>query len=132
MLNIKESIRKIKVGSRLGVIGYTIQRMGKNNNFSVIDNYGGHGICIDKNGNGIPHAMPFVSNKNSMDNGVRFQSGMTIAIEPLFALGSNRTFTDSDGWTVLTDNVNSHFEHTVFIHENEVEVMTKREDEDNF
>lgn len=128
---LKLSINTVKVGKNLGMIGHTIYQHARKNNFSVVEKYGGHGICIDHNGNGIPHAQPFVSNKSEMHDGIIIQPNLTIAIEPLFVLGnSNKTTTLNDGWSVVCENLTAHEEHTIFIHENEVEVITSRENID--
>lgn len=119
------AINKIKIGSQLGVIGDTIYKIGKRNGYGVVHHYGGHGITENN-----PHCFPFVSNKDEINNGIRFQPGVTIAIEPLFVLGGdNFTYTGNDGWTVLTRNISCHMEHTIFIHEDKVEILTLREDE---
>jgi methionyl aminopeptidase len=122
--SLMDAINSIKIGKRLGCIGEAIHNCAKKNNFSVIVPYGGHGISISKDGVGIPHADPFVSNKSSSDEGVRFQPGMTIAIEPLMCIGNPITKLDRDGWTVCTNDMSAHFEHTIFIHENRVEILT--------
>jgi len=120
--SLMKGIATIKVGERLGVIGNAISRCAKGYGFSVVSSYGGHGLDYD-----TPHASPFVSNKANPDEGVRIRAGMTLAIEPLFVLGpSNRTRVMDDGWTVVCDDLCSHFEHTVFVHEDRIEVITDR------
>lgn len=119
---LMKAIAAVKVGERLGVIGNAISRCAKGYGFSVVSSYGGHGLEYD-----TPHASPFVSNKATPDEGVRIQAGMTLAIEPLFVIGSsNRTRVMPDGWTVVCDDLCSHFEHTIFVHEDRIEVITDR------
>jgi methionyl aminopeptidase len=52
---------------------------------------------------------------------------MTIAIEPMVTLGTDRVFIAPDGWTVLTaDNKwAAHFEHTILITEDGAEILTE-------
>ncbi|MGY8716312.1 MAG: type I methionyl aminopeptidase, partial [Verrucomicrobiia bacterium] len=52
--------------------------------------------------------------------------GMTLAIEPMVNVGSWRTRTLADGWTIVTaDSKDSaHFEHTVLTTERGPEVLT--------
>jgi methionyl aminopeptidase len=90
----------------------------------VVTRYGGHGLEWNK-----PHAPPFVANKSEVDSEIRIQEGLAIAIEPMLTIGSPETWTANDGWTVLTNNVGAHFEHSVFVHKDHVEVITWREDE---
>jgi methionyl aminopeptidase len=124
------AINKIKVGLQLGVIGDAIYKIGKDNGYGVVTSYGGHSICTNEKGEGVPHAFPFVSNKDIPNNGIRFQPGMTLAIEPLFVLGGDSfTYLNEDGWTVNCKNISCHQEHTIFVHENEVEILTLRKNE---
>lgn len=125
------AIKAIKIGSKLGVIGNAIYKTAKNAGFNVIDAYGGHGIDISKNGEGIPHAPPFVSNKSDPNEGITLCSGLTLAIEPLLVPGncSTKTKTAADKWTITTEDVSVHHEHTIFIHNDQIEIMTHRDDE---
>jgi methionyl aminopeptidase len=132
--SLYEGIKAIKIGARIGSIGYAINRCAKNMGFNVIDTYGGHGIAhgID-NLTDIPHAPPFVSNKSKQNEGIRIQPGLTIAIEPLLvsAISSTSTYTASDGWTVLMrhKDICAHYEHSVRMHDTFLEVLTYRGNE---
>lgn len=119
--SLMKGIEAIQVGKRLGVIGNAISKCAKGYGFNVINNYGGHGLDWD-----IPHAAPFVENKSDPDVGIRIQPGLSIAIEPMLVIGSVNTKVSSDGWTVLTEDIGAHFEHSVFIHEDHVEIVTDR------
>lgn len=118
---LMKGIEAIQVGKRLGVIGNAISRHAKTYGFGVINNYGGHGLDWD-----IPHAPPFVENKSDESRGIRIQPGLAIAIEPMLVLGSTATTTLNDGWTVVTPDLSAHFEHSVFVHEDHVEIITDR------
>jgi methionyl aminopeptidase len=119
---LTKAIESISVGKRLGIIGHTIFKHAKLNGFNVISNYGGHGLTWNK-----PHANPFVSNKSLPEEGIRIQPGLSIAIEPMLVIGSINTHVLLDGWTVVTDDIGCHFEHTVFIHSDKVEIITNRD-----
>ena len=118
---LMKGIAAIQVGKRLGCIGHAISRHAKNSGFGLITNYGGHGLDWS-----IPHAAPFVSNTGSPDEGIRIQPGLSIAIEPMLVMGSTHTQTLADGWTVVTPDVSAHFEHSIFVHEDHVEIITDR------
>jgi methionyl aminopeptidase len=119
---LMKGIEAIKVGAKLGVIGQAISKCAKGYGYNIINNYGGHGL--DWN---TPHASPFVANKATADEGIRIQPGLAIAIEPMLVLGSTTTTTLNDGWTVMTPDLSAHFEHSVFVHEDRVEIITSRE-----
>ncbi len=120
---LQAAIDSIKIGSQLGVIGNAIYKTARMNGFNVITSYGGHGLCWGK-----AHAPPFVANKAEINEGIRIVPGMSIAIEPLLVPANcsiNSKILD-DGWTVVTDDVSAHEEHSLFVHEDHVEIITKR------
>lgn len=120
------SIKAMAVGKPLGVIGNAIYRTAKQAGFNVITKFGGHGIDWNK-----PHADVFVPNRASPEEGIRIQPGLTIAIEPLLVPGNctGNTRIDDDGWTVCTEDVGAHHEHSLYVHKDHVEIITWREDE---
>ncbi len=124
-LCLYNAIRAISVGKRLGVVGNAIYKTAKNAGFNVVEKYGGHGITYNQ-----VHAAPFVSNKSSSDEGVVIQAGMCLAIEPLVGSGDVKTTLQDDGWTVNTQDIFAHVEHSLYIHDDCVEIMTWRPDEE--
>lgn len=123
---LMRAINSIKVGSRLGIIGHTISKCAKKNGFGLITKYGGHGISITDDGLGIPHSAPFVANHANINEGIRIQPGLVLAIEPMLVIGASDTKTLNDGWTVVTNDIGAHFEHSIFIHNDHVEILTLR------
>lgn len=115
-------IAAIKVGNQLGCIGNAISKCAKSYQFALVTQYGGHGL--DWN---VPHAAPFVSNKGEVDEGIRIQSGLAIAVEPMLVIDSSSTRVLDDGWTVVTHDVGAHAEHSIFVHSDRVEIITWRE-----
>jgi len=67
-----------------------------------------------------------VENKSELENGIRIQPGLAIAIEPMLVLGSTDTKVLDDGWTVVTPDMGGHFEHSIYVHEDHVEILTDR------
>lgn len=116
-----EGIAAIRVGAHLYDIGYSIQKFVEGNGFSVLRDYTGHGI-----GRNL-HEDPSVPNYGKPGTGIPLRAGMTLAIEPMITAGSYKVYTDKNGWTVKTvDGSNSaHFEHTVAIFEDRVELLTE-------
>ena len=116
-----KAIESIKVGNRLGCIGNAIHKHIKKNGFSTIEKYAGHGISYN-----CPHDSPFVANKAEVNEGIVIQPGLSIAIEPLAIMGDTYTYVSNDGWTVLGYYLSSHHEHSIFVHEDHVEILTLR------
>jgi methionyl aminopeptidase len=115
-------IRSIAIDRRLGCIGNAISKIAKNKGYGNITQYGGHGLTWN-----TPHSSPFVCNAGSPNEGIRFQPNMTLAIEPMFTTGSTKTWVDKDGWTVYCEaEMSAHWEHTIFIHADRVEIITDR------
>lgn len=119
--SLNAAIRSVAVGKRLGVIGNAISRVARDTGFGLVTNYGGHGISLNK-----PHAPPFVPNRATPDEGIMIVEGLTIAVEPMFTMGVPKTSVHSDGWTVMTEDVGAHWEHSLYVHADHVEVITFR------
>lgn len=123
--SLYSSIRAMAPGKKIGVIGSAIYATLKNK-YDVVTNYGGHGIKYH-----TAHAQPFIANRSLPSEGVRIQPGLTIAIEPQAVLKTGAPFTkvSSDGWTVNVADISSHWEHSVYVHDTHVEIITHRIDE---
>jgi methionyl aminopeptidase len=119
--SLDRAIAAVAVGKRIGVIGNAISKFAQGKGYGIITNYGGHGIMEN-----TPHAAPFVCNKASPNEGVVMQSGLSIAIEPQLTLGGTTTWVAEDGWTVNCESLSAHFEHTLFLHPDRVEIITAR------
>ncbi len=125
--SLSQGISAVQIGKKLGVIGNAVyQTVRRQNRFSLVTRYGGHGLDYNR-----PHAPPFVSNKTQSNEGPIIQAEMSLAIEPMLVLGDNFTrVSEKDGWTVLTNGIGAHFEHTIFIHhDGKIEIMTEWEKE---
>ena len=80
-------------------------------------------------GHGVGHKVhedPNIPNYGRPDTGPWLDKGMTIAIEPMVTLGTERVYIAPDGWTVKTADGkwSAHFEHTVLITETGAEILT--------
>ncbi len=115
-----KGVQAIKIGARLGDIGSTIQQFVEENGFSVIRDYTGHGVGREL------HEDPAIPNFGVAGRGVPLRVGMTLAIEPMIAAGSYEVYTEKNGWTVKTVDGShaAHFEHTIAILEDGVDLLT--------
>lgn len=121
--SLSNGIAAVSVGKKVGCIGDAIYKSTKNSGFNLIQHYGGHGISWNR-----PHAEPFIANRSHPEFGIRIQPGLTIAIEPMLIMGDTATHVDKDGWTVWGKNLSCHFEHTIFVHSDHVEIITQRDE----
>lgn len=88
-----------------------------------------YGIVRDLVGHGVGHQLhedPNIPNYGNRDTGPWLKKGMTIAIEPMVTLGTERVHVAPDGWTMLTNDGkrSAHFEHTVLVTADGAEVLT--------
>lgn len=122
--SLSKGIEQVKVGNRIGDVGYAIQNhTEKLNGYGVVRELIGHGI-----GKKL-HESPDVPNYGRRGNGLRLIAGLVIAIEPMINLGTHKVKQLSDGWTIKTaDNKPSaHFEHTVAVTQNGPDVLSNHE-----
>ena len=103
----------VKVGNRVGDIGYAISAYAESFGYGVVREYVGHGV-----GRTL-HEEPDVPNYGTQGRGCRLYPGMTIAIEPMVNEGTAEVKQLSDGWTVVTrdGSLSAHYEHSVAITE---------------
>lgn len=110
-----------KEGARVGDIGAAVDGYVVANGFSTVKKYVGHGV-----GQNL-HEDPNVPNFGTAGRGARLCRGMVIAIEPMVNVGRPEVKELSDNWTVVTKDgtLSAHYEHTIAITADGVEVLTK-------
>ncbi len=108
-------------GNRLHDISSAIEDYARSYGFSVIENMVGHGIGSEL------HEDPAVPNYGRKNTGVKLREGMTLAIEPMIALGrSRRAVSRRGGWVAVTEDgkPSAHFEHTIVVRSGKAEILT--------
>jgi len=115
------AINTAKPGIHLNEIGKNIEKTVKNAGFHIIHDLTGHGI-----GKAL-HEDPVILNYWDGTPGPLLKPGMTFAIEPIFAIGTNHMKTLKDKWTIITDDnsCSIQIENTILITQNGNEVLTK-------
>ena len=118
-------IDAVKVGNRVGAIGYAVQTYVEKHGFGVVRDLVGHGV-----GKKL-HEEPYVPNFGHPDEGPILKEGMTIAIEPMVTCGGWEVKTGDDGFVFVTTDgsLSAHFEHTILITADGQEVLTPHSDE---
>jgi methionyl aminopeptidase len=110
----------VRAGARLGDIGAAIQEIAHAAGYSVVRDFGGHGIGRKM------HLDPHVSHFGTRGTGLRLKAGMAITIEPMINEGGAEIRVLDDKWTVVTvdGSRSAQFEHTVLVTESGCEILT--------
>ncbi len=116
---LEAGISKARRGAHVGDISTAVQNYVESKGFTVVREYTGHGVGRDL------HEDPQVPNF-AFKGGPLLRTGMVLAIEPMVNAGGWRTRVSDDNWKVLTSDgsLSAHFEHTVAINDEGVEVLT--------
>lgn len=117
---LKAAIAVAKDGVETKKISGTIQDIVEKEGYSIVKDLIGHGV-----GRSL-HEEPEVPNFRTGQRSPILRRGMTIAIEPIIAMGKGEIKTISDGWTIITKDRScaAQIEHTIAITENGCEILT--------
>jgi len=120
---LKAGIAQAKPNNHLGDIGSAIEDAVVSEGFSIVKELSGHGIGYSL------HCDPAVLNYGQPGQGLKLESGMAMAIEPIVSLGTGeikQSLALGDSWTVVTEDGSptAHFEDTIIITEVGNEVLT--------
>ncbi|MBG8552931.1 type I methionyl aminopeptidase [Hymenobacter guriensis] len=116
-------IEQAVAGNRMGDVGYAIQNYVEKRGYGVVRELVGHGI-----GQKL-HERPDVPNYGKRGSGLKLQTGLVLAIEPMVNLGTKSVVQEKDGWTIRTKDLkpSAHFEHTVVVRKDKAEILTSFE-----
>ncbi len=119
------AIRLVRPGVYLGDLGHTISQHASANGYTVVQEYGGHGIGETM------WEEPHIPHFGQLGTGAQLKPGCTFTIEPMLNQGKRNVRLLGDGWTVVTadHSWSAQWEHTVLVTETGVEILTLREDE---
>lgn len=114
------AVAAVKPGGRLSDVSHAVEHVATMGGCSVVREFVGHGV-----GRHL-HEEPQVPNYGAPGRGPVLKPGMTLAIEPMVNLGRPDVVVLDDKWTVVTRDgkPSAHFEHTVAVLEERVEVLT--------
>ena len=117
---LQQAVAAARPGGRLSDISHAVECAAKASGCSVVRQFVGHGV-----GRHL-HEEPQVANYGPPGKGPVLKPGMTLAVEPMINLGGSGVVVQDDGWTVVTRDgkPSAHFEHTVAVLEESVEVLT--------
>lgn len=121
-----KGIEAIELGEDIGVIGAAIGKYMSKQQFATAKQYCGHGVGK------VFHEEPQILHYNYFRLGVPLEAGMTFTIEPIINARTGNTYVSPDDyWTVFTydGQKSAQWEHTILVTEDDVEVLTLREEE---
>lgn len=111
----------IKSGIKLNEVCKAIESVAIKNNYGVFTCLTGHGVGTTL------HEDPYIPNvSNKESEKIILKSGMTLAIEPMFSLGTSKVWLLPDEWGIVTRDGSkaAHFEHTILVTEDGYEILT--------
>lgn len=110
-------------GKHLGDISSAIQYHVETQGYSVVREMVGHGIGKQL------HEPPEIPNYGKRKSGLKLESGMVFAIEPMVNLGKRRILLAEDGWTIKTADgtPSAHFEHTIVVRKDKCELLSSHD-----
>lgn len=118
---LQTGIEQIYPGSTLGNFGYAVEKYILNKGFFVVKDLVGHGVGY------AVHEPPQVLNYGKLGRGLKLEEGMVLALEPMLNEVDDRVELASDGFTYVASSggLTSHWEKTVAVTKNGVEILTK-------
>lgn len=118
---LQKGVEAVKPWGFVGDIGAAVQQYAESNGYSVVRDFGGHGVGLKF------HEDPFISHVGKKGKGMMLVPGMIFTIEPMINEGKYDVFVDEDNdWTVLTEDgsLSAQWEHTVLVTQTGVEILT--------
>lgn len=115
-------IEAAQAGQRLGDVSAAIADVAHDAGYKINTDFGGHGVGRTM------HGDPHVANDGRRGRGLVLRPGLVIAIEPWFCEGTDKIYTDADGWTLRSRDGSrgAHSEHTIAVTEDGPLVLTAR------
>ena len=117
-----KGIEAVKPWGHLGDVGAAIQEHAHKNGYSVVRDFGGHGIGLQF------HEDPFVFHVGRKNEGMILVPGMIFTIEPMINEGTYELYIDAENeWTSYTDDgkLSAQWEHMILVTEDGVEILSK-------
>lgn len=119
---LQKGLESVKPWGCLGDVGAAIYKHAKENGFSVVREFCGHGVGL------AMHEDPCVMHFGKAGTGMVLAPGMVITIEPMINAGKRLVYIDRrNGWTALTrdGSLSAQWEHTILITEDGYEIIAK-------
>ena len=118
--SLDAGIKAAVADNHVGDIGAAVQAIVEAEGFSVVRELVGHAVGFSL------HEELQIPNYGKPKRGKKLSVGLTIAIEPMVNIGTAKTKTLADKWTVVTADGkrSAHFEHTIVITDHGPRILT--------
>ncbi|MCB9223912.1 MAG: type I methionyl aminopeptidase [Crocinitomicaceae bacterium] len=118
--SLYKGIEATNTSNRISDIGFAVQQHAEAHGYGVVRELVGHGLGTQL------HEEPQVPNYGKRGRGKRIKNGLTIAIEPMINMGTEKIKQHADGWTITTGDglPSAHFEHDVAVINGKAEILS--------
>ncbi|MBW1861152.1 MAG: type I methionyl aminopeptidase [Deltaproteobacteria bacterium] len=118
--SLKTGMSMVRPGSRVGDIGWAIQKYAESHGCSVVREFVGHGVGFEF------HEAPHIPHYGRKGKGLILIPGMVFTIEPMINLGKKDLHIIENNWTAVTDDgsLSAQFEQTILVKKNGFESLT--------
>lgn len=102
-------------------IGKLIEKIAKENGYSVVEEYTGHGVGLKM------HENPYIFHFDIKEEGYLIVPGMVFTIEPMINEGRKGIrFKQGDSWSSFTvdGKLSAQWEYTIIVNEDNVEIVS--------
>ncbi len=116
------AIKKAVIGNRVGSISEVIEREIISKGYFIIKELTGHGI--GKKLHEDPYVFGYVD--KSINKTPLINKGLVIAIEIIYAMGTDIMVYEKDNWSIITKDrsISACFEHTIAVTDNGPIILT--------
>ncbi len=114
-----KGLEAVKPYDTIAEIGKVIEAHANANGYSVVRDYGGHGIGLEF------HEEPWIAHYDTGGNDMIILPGMTFTVEPMINEGKYQCKILKDKWTAVTKDgkLSSQWEHTIVVTEDGYEIL---------
>ena len=106
------AIRAVKAGSRLNIIGKTVEQVAKQSGYTIIENLASHGV-----GRSLHEEPGSIPGYYDPQDRRKLWEGAVITIEPFLSTGATEAMELDDGWSLATPPgiFAAQYEHTLVV-----------------
>ena len=118
---LNRSIKAVRAGVKLNVIGQTIECVARQGGYTVIRNLHSHGVGAALHEE--PSIPPYIDRQDRR----RLQEGLVFTIEPFLSTGAEWADQGDDGWTLTTPPafMTAQYEHSLVVTRRGTIVLTR-------